>query len=373
MLGRAYGSLKLVVADTEMLSPGVLTVDLDALARNYRTLRDAAPQSACGAVVKANAYGLGVAPVAGRLWDEGCRHFFVATAQEGIELRSLLPEAQIFAFEGVLEASADGVIGADLIPILNSIGQIRCWRAVGAGRPAAIHLDTGMSRLGLAEAELREASRTGLLEELNLHYALTHLACADVPSDPLNARQVRNFGDLLARLPEVGTSIGGSAGILLGPEYHGDLVRPGIALYGANPFAGGDSAMEPVVTLEGIVLQTRTVTRQQTVGYGATHTVRSGTRLATVGVGYADGYPRALGNRGVACVAGTEVRVVGRVSMDLITLDVSELAPAEVRPGDRVELLGRNVPLDNLARKAGTISYEILTGLGPRWQRRYLP
>lgn len=368
----AYVSLKFVVADTEIMSPGVLTVDLDALARNYRTLRDAAPQSACGAVVKANAYGLGVVPVAGRLWGEGCRHFFVATAQEGIELRPLLPEARIFVFEGVREGSADGVIGADLIPILNSIEQIRCWRAVGAGRPAAIHLDTGMSRLGLTDTALREVNRTGLLEELDLQYALTHLACADVPSDPLNARQVRTFGDWLARLPEARTSIGGSAGILLGPEYHGDLVRPGIALYGGNPFAGGDSPMEPVVTLEGMVLQTRTVSRQQTVGYGATHTVRSGTRLATVGVGYADGYPRALGNRGVASIAGTEVRVVGQVSMDLITLDVSGLAPAEVRPGDTVELLGRNVLLDDLARKAGTIGYEILTGLGPRWQRRYL-
>ena len=362
-----------MVADTEMLSPGVLTVDLGALARNYRTLRGAAPQSACGAVVKANAYGLGVAPVAGRLWEEGCRHFFVATAQEGIELRSLLPGARIFVFEGVLEGSADGVIGADLIPVLNSIGQIRCWRAVGAGRPAAIHLDTGMSRLGLADAELREVSRAGLLEDLDLRYALTHLACGDVPSDPLNARQVRHFGDLLARLPEVRTSIGGSAGILLGPGYQGDLVRPGIALYGGNPFAGGHSPTEPVVTLEGIVLQTRTVTRQQTVGYGATHTVRAGARLATVGVGFADGYPRALGNRGVAFVAGTEVQVVGRVSMDLITLDVSGVAPAEVRSGDTVELLGRNVLLDDLARKAGTIGYEILTGLGPRWQWRYVP
>ena len=226
-----------------------------------------------------------------------------------------------------------------------------------------------MLRLGLADTELREVSRAGLLEELDLRYAFTHLACADVPSDPLNARQVRHFGDWLARLPEVRTSIGGSAGILLGPEYHGDLVRPGIALYGGNPFAGGDSPMEPVVTLEGIVLQTRTVSRQQTVGYGA----RSGTRLATVGVGYADGYPRALGNRGVASIAGTEARVVGQISMDLITLDVSGLPPAEVRPGDTVELLGRNVLLDDLARKAGTISYEILTGLGPRWQRRYLP
>ena len=362
-----------MAADTELSSPGVLTVDLDALARNYRTLCEAAPQAACGAVVKANAYGLGVGPVAGRLWDEGCRHFFVATAREGSELRSLLPGARIFVFEGVREGSAGGVIGADLIPILNSIGQVRCWRPVGAGRPAAIHLDTGMSRLGLEEAELREISRTGMLEDLDLQYALTHLACADVPSDPLNALQVRQFRDLLARLPGVRTSIGGSAGILLGPEFQGDLVRPGIALYGGSPFAGGDSPMEPVVTLEGVVLQTRTVTRQQTVGYGATHTVRPGARLATVGAGYADGYPRALGNRGAAFVAGTGVPVVGRVSMDLITLDVSGLAPAEVRPGDTVELLGRNVLLDDLARKAGTIGYEILTGLGPRWQRRYLP
>ena len=362
-----------MAAHPELLSPGILTVDLDALASNYRTLREAAAASTCGAVVKANAYGLGVGPVAGRLREEGCRHFFVATAQEGIELRGLLPDARIFVFEGVRELSTAGITGADLIPILNSVEQIRHWRQVGAGRSASIHLDTGMSRLGLTDAEVREISRSGLLDELELRYVLTHLACADVPSHPLNALQVQNFADLLALLPEVKTSIGGSAGILLGPEFQGDLVRPGIALYGGSPFAGGGSPMEPVVTLEGIVLQTRTVTRQQTVGYGGTHSVRSGARLATVGVGYADGYPRALGNRGVASIGGTEVPVVGRVSMDLITLDVSGLAPAEVQPGSTVELLGRNVLLDDLGRAAGTIGYEILTGLGRRWQRRYVP
>ena len=362
-----------MAADTELSSPGVLTVDLDALARNYRTLCEAAAQAACGAVVKANAYGLGVGPVAGRLWDEGCRDFFVATAREGGELRGVLPRARIFVFEGVGKGNAAGVIDSGLIPVLNSIEQVRHWRTAGADRPAAIHLDTGMSRLGLTGAEVREAGGTGLLDQLELQYAFTHLACADVPTDPMNARQVREFAELLALFPEVRTSIGGSAGILLGPEFQGDLVRPGIALYGGNPFAGGDSPMEPVVALEGLVLQTRTVARQRTVGYGARHTVRPGTRLATVGAGYADGYPRALGNRGVAFVAGTGVPVVGRVSMDLITLDVSGLPPAEVRPGGTVELLGRNVLLDDLARKAGTIGYEILTGLGPRWQRRYLP
>ena len=372
-MGTAYGSLNFVAADTKFMAPGILTADLDALARNFRALRLAAPSAACSAVVKANAYGLGVGPVARRLWEEGCRHFFVATAGEGVELRSLLPGAHILAFEGVLEASAAAVIDSDLTPVLNSVEQIRCWKSLGSGRPAAIHLDTGMSRLGLGEEEFHQARQAGLLQGLQLEYALTHLACADEPVHPLNALQIRNFADLVTLLPGVRTSIGGSAGILLGPDFQGDLVRPGIALYGGNPFAHRENPMEPVVTLQGVVLQTRIVEKQQTVGYGATHTVRSGGRLATVGAGYADGYPRALGNRGVAYIAGTEVRVVGRVSMDMITLDVSGLAPGTVRPGDTVELLGPNVLLDDLARAAGTIGYEILTGLGPRWQRRYRP
>ena len=372
-MGWAYGSLIFVVANTHALSSGIMSIDLDALARNYRALREAAAQSACGAVVKANAYGLGIGPVARRLWDEECRHFFVASMQEGTELRSLLPEAQIFVFEGVLEGGAVSLIEAELIPVLNSIEQIRHWRSAGAGLPAAIHLDTGMSRLGLTEEEVHEVGRSGLLEGLETKYVLTHLACADEPTHLLNAQQVRDFARLLDLFPDVRTSIGGSAGILLGPEFQGDLVRAGIALYGGNPFMDGESPMEPVVTLEGMVLQMRTVTRQQTVGYGATHTMRSGGRLATVGVGFADGYPRTLGNRGVAFAAGTEVPVVGRVSMDMITLDVSGVAPAVIRPGDRVELLGRNVLLDDLARAAGTIDYDILTGLGPRWLRRYIP
>ena len=362
-----------MVTDTDLVSPGVLVVDLDALARNYRALRDAAAPATCGAVVKASAYGLGATPVTRRLWEEGCRHYFVATAREGAELRNVLPEARIFVFEGVIEGSANGVLEHGLVPILNSIKQIGIWRRVGAGRPAAIHFDTGMSRLGLDHAEVRQASDAGWLRDLDLRCVLTHLACADVPSHPLNARQVRYFARLAGLLPGVRTSIGGSAGTLLGPEYRGDLVRPGIALYGGSPFANGASPMEPVVTLKATVLQTRTVSTQRTVGYGATHTARAGARLATVGGGYADGYPRALGNRGAAFISGTKAPVVGRVSMDMITLDVSDVPAVDVRPGDAVELLGRNVLLDDLARAAGTIGYDILTGLGPRWERIYLP
>ena len=362
-----------MTSDTKPAAVGVLTVDLDALARNYRTLCIAASPAKCAAVVKANAYGLGVARVGQRLWDEGCRDFFVATAAEGLELRPVLPQTRIFVLEGVLQDGSPGLIDADLIPVLNSVEQINRWRSADTVKPAAVHLDTGMSRLGLSEAEVHEAGDAGLFQGMQLQYALTHLACADEPSHPLNTEQIQSFARLLKHLPNVKTSIGGSAGILLRPEFHGDLVRPGIALYGGNPFLSGDNPMQPVVTLQGTVLQTREIARPLTVGYGATYKAPPGSRIATVGVGYADGYPRALGNRGVAFVAGSQVPVVGRVSMDLITIDVSGLPRSRVRSGDLVELLGPNVTLDDIARDSGVINYQILTGLGSRLHRRYTP
>ena len=367
----AYVSLKIVAVENNFATPGILAVDLDALARNFHVLRNAAAPAACAAVVKADAYGLGVEPVAQRLWYEGCRDFFVANGNEGIELRNLVPSARIFVFEGVVAGWAPRLVDAKLIPVLNSVEQIRRWKAAAATMPVAIHLDTGMSRLGLSEAEVHVARDTALLDDMNVEYALTHLACADESSHAMNADQIRRFGEFLRYLPEMKTSIGGSAGILLGREYRGDLVRAGIALFGGNPFARGENPVEPVVTLTGVILQTRATTGKQTVGYGATYTAAPSARLATVGVGYADGYPRSLGNRGFAIVAGTRVPVVGRVSMDLITLDVSRVAPEHIRPGAMVELLGPNVLLDDVARAAGTIGYEILTRLGPRWQRRY--
>ncbi len=371
--GRRYGSLKNVSTPTTHASPGYLTVDLDALARNYHSLQAMAAPAECGAVVKANGYGLGMAPVAGRLSEEGCRHFFVASANEGASLREVLPEARIYVFEGVLEGGEASLLEANLIPVLNSLDQIRRWKAVGGGRTAVVQIDTGMSRLGLSAREVEEASATGLLDGIDLDCVATHLACADEPSHRLNSEQLERFETLRRKLPEAKTSIGSSPGTLFGPASRGDLVRPGIALYGGNPFVSGDNPMEAVATLEAVILQIREVTEPVTVGYGATFTAEPPTRLATVSAGYADGYPRSLSQCGVGFLAGTEVPVVGRVSMDMITLDVSAVAPEAARPGDLVELVGPNVPLEDVAAAAGTINYEILTGLGSRWRRRYLP
>jgi alanine racemase len=253
---------------------------------------------------------------------------------------------------------------------LNSIEQLERW---GARGPAALHLDTGMNRLGLSAADVAQlAARRDLLAQLQLELVITHLACADVPEHPLNREQLERFERLRGQLPRAPTSIGNSAGTLIGAAFRGDLVRPGIALYGGNPFAESASPMESVVTLTAPVLQVRAVDEPAPVGYGATYLATPPARLAIVGLGYADGYPRDLGNRGVAAVHGERVPVVGRVSMDLLAVDVGALPRDSVRAGDPVELIGPAVPLDEVAAAAGTISYEILTGLGRRVAREYI-
>lgn len=352
--------------------PGRLVVDLDALARNYAKLRGLAAPAECAAVVKADAYGLGVEAVTRRLVREGCRRFFVATSTEGATLRRLLPGAAIYVFEGAPEGVEAAFAEARLTPVLNSLQQVRRW-VRGAGGPAILHLDTGMSRLGLGGAEVLElASRPDLLEGLEIEYVMTHLACADEPGHALNRRQLEEFERLRRLLPAAPTSIANSAGILLGAAHRGDLVRPGIGLYGGNPLAVGPSPVEPVVTLEGRILQLRDVTEAATVGYGATHRAEPPCRLATVGVGYADGYPRNLGNRFWAAHAGLRLPVVGRVSMDLLCLDASAVPRGRIAVGDYVELIGPTVGLDELAAAAGTLSYEVLTRLGARLERRYV-
>jgi alanine racemase len=352
--------------------PGRLIVDLDALARNYAKLRGLAAPAECAAVVKADAYGLGVEAVTRRLAREGCRRFFVATSTEGAALRGLLPDAAIYVFEGAPEGAEAAFVEARLTPVLNSLQQVERW-VRGAGGPAVLHLDTGMSRLGLSSAEvLALARRPDLLEGPEMEYVMTHLACADEPGHALNRRQLEEFERLRRLLPAARTSIANSAGILLGPEHCGDLARPGIGLYGGNPLAAGPSPVEPVVTLEGRILQLRDVAEAATVGYGATHRVEPPCRLATVGVGYADGYPRNLGDRFWAAYAGLRLPVVGRVSMDLLCLDASAVPRGRIAVGDYVELIGPTVGLDDLAAAAGTLSYEVLTRLGARLERRYL-
>jgi alanine racemase len=347
-----------------------LRVDLDALARNFRLLRASAAPAECAAVVKADAYGLGVDRVARRLLREGCRRLFVATLGEARELRAVAPEALIYVLEGAVEGAVTELAGLEARPVLNTLDQIERWRGRG---PAALHLDTGMNRLGLGADDVDAlVTRREVLAELELDFLMTHLACADEPEHSLNREQLERFARWRARLPAVPTSIGNSAGALIDAAHRGDIVRPGIGLYGGNPFASRPNPMAPVVTLTAPILQLREIGEPQTVGYGATYVASPPARLAIVGVGYADGYPRSLGNRGVAAVGGARVPVVGRVSMDLIAVDVGSLPRDRVRVGDPVELIGPTIGVDEVAAAAGTISYEILTGLGRRLKRDYV-
>ena len=346
-----------------------LEVDLDALVANYRVVRDAALPAESAAVVKADAYGLGAGPVARSLFAAGCRRFFVATLAEGAELRAVLREARIYVLDGPVDDDPADFSRDDLIPVLNSIEQVAVWANSG---PAALHIDTGMNRLGLSGAELRSvASADSEFPQFALDLVMTHLACADEPGHPLNVAQVDEFAALVRVLPPAPTSIGNSAGAFAAPATRGNVVRAGIALYGGNPFTDRASPVAPVATLRAPVIQVRTLERAEPVGYGASFVAAKGARIATVALGYADGYPRVLGNCGVAALGGARVPVVGRVSMDLICLDVSQLPADAVGAGDYAELYGQEIPLDDVASTAGTISYELLTRVGRRVERRY--
>ena len=347
-----------------------LRIDLDALAQNYRLIREQAAPAECAAVVKADGYGLGTVGIARRLLREGCRKFFVATLAEVAELRALAPDVSIYVLEGAVLAAVDELVALRATPVLSSLEQIERWR--GRGK-ALLHIDTGMTRLGLSAADVRVlASRRDLLEGIELEYVITHLACADEAEHPQNRAQVKLFNELRSLLPPAKTCIGNSAATFIDAAHRGDLVRPGVALYGGNPFFGRPNPMATVVTFLAPILQIREIEEAVPVGYGATYVAKPPARLAIVGAGYADGYPRSLGNRASAAVNGQRVPVVGRVSMDLICVDISALPRDSVRAGDFVELIGPTVGVDEVAETAGTISYEILTGLGRRLLRQYV-
>ena len=348
--------------------PGRLSIDLQALVANYRIFREASVGGDMAAVVKADAYGLGVEAVAGALWRAGCTSFFVADCSEGIRLRRVLADAQIFVFEGPRQETIAALLQAGLTPVLNQHDQLRTWQRMAGGAPAAVHLDTGMHRLGFP-ADVDPADFSGVA----LTLLMTHLACADEPAHPLNQLQLQLFAEAAARFrvqfPDLRCSIGNSAAVLGGAEMERGLGRPGIGLYGGNPLLGAASPVRPVVTLEGQVLQVRRVGPGESIGYGATFQARAPMDVAVVGIGYADGLPRLLSNRGEAYCRGRRCAIVGRVSMDLTAVDVTGLA---IAPGDWLEFMGEHVSLDEVAVWAQTIPYEILTGLGPRLQRRYL-
>lgn len=367
---------------TESLAGGILRIDLGAVVANWRLLKGKLAGGAdCAAVVKADAYGLGMAEVAPALHKAGCRVFFVALAEEAIALRALLPDADIHVFSGATAESLPELARQRIVPVLNSLEQIAAATAFarqsGAALAADIHVDTGMNRLGLEARELAAlAGDPGRLAGLDLRLVMSHLACADEPGHPLSDRQLAAFRAARTQIPAFAAatpSFANSAGIFLGPEYHFDLARPGAALYGLKPQNSAPNPMAQVVRLQGKILQVRDVDTPMTVGYGAAHRVTGKARIATVGVGYADGYRQSLTNRGHAYLGDMRVPVVGRVSMDLIALDVSQAPAAAAVPGALVDLLGPQHDADALAAEAQTIGYEILTGLGRRFHRVYVP
>ena len=341
---------------------GRLLVDLAALTANYQSYCALSPGTT-GAVVKADAYGLGAATVAPTLRDAGCDTFFVAQVEEGEALRSALPDAQILVFEGASGDSAAALAAAKLIPVINNEVQLQAW-APYAGEPMAVHVDTGIGRLGF-DVSTSAAQFAGH----NLAMLLTHLACADSPEHPQNALQLSRFAAVAKRFPGVVTSVGNSAGMDLGPEYCGDVARPGIGLYGGVTSPAGGPGKACVASLQGSVLQVREHPAGTDLGYGATFTTSKSTRVATVGLGYADGVPRLLSNHGEVAVAGVRCPIIGRVSMDLTLVDVTGVAVAE---GDWVEFFGPTVGVAEVAGWAQTISYEVLTGVGSRVARSYL-
>lgn len=360
----------------EPLAGAVLTVDLDAIAANYALLRDAARGAEAAAVVKADAYGLGAERVAPVLAEAGCGTFFVAHVGEGVALRRILPDAEIHILNGLLPDAAEAYVAHRLIPALGSLDDIRRWRADARtrARPCDIHVDTGMLRLGLPPDELAAlADDPAPLAGLDVRLVMSHFASADDAQAAQNRAQLAEFRAARDILPMGRTSFANSSGIFLGPEYRGDVVRPGVALYGCNPTPWRENPMRPVVSLMGRVLQVRDALPGENVSYGATFTVEKSMRIATVGVGYADGYPRSLSGRAEGFIDGVALPVLGRVTMDLIMLDASTVAADNCRPGAWVELIGPHMPVDTLADAAGTIGYEILTSLGSRYHRRYLP
>ncbi|MGL6159771.1 alanine racemase [Microbulbifer sp.] len=362
---------------------GLLTVDLQAIGDNYLTLRERlAGGSRCGAVVKADAYGLGMARVAPALYRRGCRDFFVATLVEGQSLRALLPDdADIIVLTGVRSGRELECARAGLVPVLFTPQQLRAWvdscARAGIRAPCALKVDSGMTRLGMSPAELGQLlAERDLLRAADIQLLLSHLACADEPAHPQNARQLECFrragGELKTLCPRVSLSLANSSGIFLGDDYHFDIARPGSALYGVNPVPGSPNPMRAVVELSLPVVQKRYVAEESSVGYGATQKAAAGSWLAVARGGYADGILRAQGGRGCGWACDRRLPMVGRVSMDSATYDISALNEAQREALENIEVLNRELTVDEVAGYAGTIGYEILTSLGHRYSRRYL-
>ncbi len=371
--------------DTEVISSSSpaattaqLTVRLGSLAANFReALRRSAP-AAVAPVIKANAYGLGLAPVAHALVNAGADTFFVARLEEGIAVRELLPRERIFVLDGICHGAAPALISHALTPVLNSRDEVAEWSALAKREhrqlDAAIQIDTGMNRSGLSHRELAElvGDIRHSLAGINLVLVMSHLARADEPDREMNWNQLARFRAALALLPPAPASLAASAGIELGREYHFDIVRPGIGIYGGNPIASRLNPYRTVAALTGRILQVRAMQEGDTIGYGATFTARRSCVAATVAAGYADGLMRTIAEKGRAAIGGYYVSYAGRISMDLSVLDVSNVPDHALGRGAEVEFLGDTVTLEETADAAGTITHEILASIGLRVHRHYV-
>jgi len=359
---------------------GVLTIDLSAIEANWKRLASMTVPVECAAVVKCNGYGCGLDQVTTTLAKAGCRTFFVADIAEGRRVRAIVPTAVIYVLNGVLPNTGPSLADANLRPVINSTTELAEWDSFVAAKNwrggAALQVDTGMNRLGITPDEAAAVAQRLQSESHGFTLLMSHLACAETPEHPMNDRQIRLFRDIRILFRGLSSSLANSSGIFLGGTVHCDLVRPGIALFGGNPTPGRKNPMRPVVELKGRIVQVRSVKRGDTVGYGASWTAPRATRLAIVAVGYGDGFLRSAGaGKGKAAatviVGGKPCPIVGRVSMDLLALDVSDLSDSAVRRGDLVTLIGGDIGVDELGAALGTIGYEVLTGLGRRHHRIY--
>lgn len=368
--------------DTAALHAGAtLTIDLGALKSNYLKLKATAGGAVCAAAVKGEGYGCGGREVVETLAAAGCEVFFVAQLSEAAAIRTAAGAATIYVLNGLAPGAAPTFQALDARPVLGNLEEIEEWagfcRERGKKLPAALHVDTGINRLGLTAADVEILSNApDALSDFECTLIMSHLARADEPANPMNAEQVARFDALRALLPAAPASLANSGGTLNGPTYHYDLVRPGVALYGGNPLADAPNPMTPVVTLEARVMQVRDVEAGETVGYGATWTADRPSRIALIPVGYYDGYSRALSTTNTSgatrvWIGDRFAPLVGRVSMDMITVDVTDIPAEGVRRGTKVELIGPHISVDDVARWAGTIPYEVLTSLGARYARVY--
>jgi alanine racemase len=346
-------------------------IDLDALCANYAMIAKAAPGAAVVPAVKCDAYGLGAGPIARALSErKKCGAFFAIYAEEGAALRAALgsAQAQIYCFAGPGEETLALHEQTRLTPVLNSIEQAQLWAARAPGSEAAVHIDTGMNRLG---APVSAAADIAAVKGLNITLVMSHLACGSDPEHAKNRAQRDMFVSAAAHFPGARLSLSASAGALMGKEYQFDMVRPGIALYGGSPFDTDDARIKPVISLRAPVVQLRDLEPGETVGYGATFTAQRPTRIAVAALGYGDGYPRGAADAGAALVNGERALIAGRVSMDFITLDVTGLKNS-VKVGDYAEFFGAGLRLHEVAMASGRAAYDLLTGLGGRVDRRYL-